>query len=59
MEVMTAAAQRDDDDDKVPEPHPLPLTRKWVEDYKQFGTKPEGEEEPEAIDHPPRRNRLP
>ena len=27
-------------DDKIPEPHPLPLTRQWVEDYKR-GTKSE------------------
>jgi hypothetical protein len=22
-------------DDKIPEPHPLPLTRQWVEDYER------------------------
>jgi hypothetical protein len=35
-------------DDKTPEPHPLPLTRQWVEDYKRYGTKPkpEGAESP-------------
>jgi hypothetical protein len=27
-------------DDKPPEPHPLPLTRQWVEDYKRYGTEP-------------------
>ena len=32
---------------KPPEPHPLPLTRQWVEDYKRHGTEPkpvEGEQ---------------
>jgi hypothetical protein len=28
------------------EPHPLPLTRQWVEDYKRWGNKPK----PEAPD---------
>ena len=34
-------------DDKIAEPHPLPLTRQWVEDYKRYGTGPkpvEGEQ---------------
>jgi len=25
-----------DDDDKIPEPHPLPKTRQWVEDYERW-----------------------
>jgi len=25
-----------DDDDKIPGPHPLPLTRKWVENYERW-----------------------
>jgi hypothetical protein len=36
------------DDKKIPEPHPLPLTRQWVEDYKRYGTDPK----PEAADVP-------
>jgi hypothetical protein len=34
-------------DDETPEPHPLPLTRQWVEDYKRHNTEPkpvEGEQ---------------
>jgi hypothetical protein len=31
-------------DDKNPEPHPLPLTRQWVEDYKRHGKPVEGEQ---------------
>jgi hypothetical protein len=42
-------------DDKTPEPHPLPLTRQWVEDYKRYGTapKPEGAEAPTSDNPPP------
>jgi hypothetical protein len=47
---MTAAAQRDDDEDKAPEPHPLPLTRQWVEDFKRYGTDPK----PEAVGEQPK-----
>jgi hypothetical protein len=28
------------DDKKIPEPHPLPLTRQWVEDFKRYGMDP-------------------
>src|SRR5262249_10917947 len=30
---------------KAPEPHPLPLTRQWVEDFKHYGTRPKSEGE--------------
>lgn len=35
------------DDDRAPEPHPLPKTRQWVEDYRRYGSAPkpvEGEQ---------------
>ena len=32
-------------DDDAPEPHPLPLTRQWVEDYKRYASKPDATEE--------------
>jgi hypothetical protein len=35
-------------DDKRPEPHPLPKTRQWVEDYKRYGTGPKPEGAPSA-----------
>jgi hypothetical protein len=30
----------------APEPHPLPLTRQWVEDYQRHGTGPEEQPKP-------------
>jgi hypothetical protein len=44
---MSCAAPANDDD-KLPEPHPLPLTRQWVEDYKRYGTGPKPDTETAA-----------
>jgi hypothetical protein len=33
---MTREGKPVSDDDKIPEPHPLLLTRKWVEDYTRW-----------------------
>ena len=46
------------DDDKAPEPHPLPLTRQWVEDYKKYGTDPKPEYDKAMADWQARRREV-
>jgi hypothetical protein len=45
--VTIPSAAVTSDGDKIPEPHQLPLTRQWVEDYRRYGTdpKPQGVED--------------
>ena len=38
MTIPSAAVTSDGD--KIPEPHQLPLTPQWVEDYRRYGVDP-------------------